>query len=345
MLEVRDLSVRFRPRGRGLVHAVSGLNYTVTAGRTVAIIGESGSGKTASSRAIMGLLPRSAQVSGSVRLSGTELTGLSPRALRRHRGKRRGDDLPGPGPVAQPDDAGRPADRRGGAGAREGQPGRGPRARHRAVRAGPAVRAGAAVRRVPAPVLRRHAAAGDDRDGPVLLAAAADRGRGDDRARRDHPGADHAAARRAAGAARHGDLDDQPRPGPGGVLRRRGRRHVRGADGGARGRAASCSATSACRTPARCSAPCPGSTGPRTPRCPWSRAARRTCRRRWPAARSRRAARGRRTSARSSGRRSPSTSPGTGTRAGTRCHGAAAEHGADPEPGAASEPGAARGPR
>ena len=68
VLEVRDLSVRFRPRGRGpgrgTVHAVSGLSYTVPAGRTVAIIGESGSGKTASSRAIMGLLPRSAQVSG-----------------------------------------------------------------------------------------------------------------------------------------------------------------------------------------------------------------------------------------------------------------------------------------
>jgi oligopeptide/dipeptide ABC transporter ATP-binding protein len=87
VLEVRDLSVRFRPRGRDLVLAVSGLTYSVPAGRTVAIIGESGSGKTASSRAIMGLLPRSAQVSGSVRLSGTELTGLSPRALRRHRGQ------------------------------------------------------------------------------------------------------------------------------------------------------------------------------------------------------------------------------------------------------------------
>src|SRR6185437_6172238 len=53
VLEVRDLSVRFRPRGRDEVRAVSGLSYSVPAGRTVAIIGESGSGKTASSRAIM----------------------------------------------------------------------------------------------------------------------------------------------------------------------------------------------------------------------------------------------------------------------------------------------------
>ena len=87
VLEVQDLSVRFRPRGRSEVRAVSGLSYSVPAGRTVAIIGESGSGKTASSRAIMGLLPRSAQVSGSVELSGTELIGLSPRSLRRHRGQ------------------------------------------------------------------------------------------------------------------------------------------------------------------------------------------------------------------------------------------------------------------
>src|ERR1700759_2048450 len=86
VLEVADLSVRSRPRG-GDVPAVSGMSYSVAAGRTVAIIGESGSGKTASSRAIMGLLPRSAQVSGSVLLSGTGLTGLSPRALRRHRGR------------------------------------------------------------------------------------------------------------------------------------------------------------------------------------------------------------------------------------------------------------------
>jgi oligopeptide/dipeptide ABC transporter ATP-binding protein len=85
VLEVRDLSVRYRPRGR-VVHAVDSLSYSVPAGRTVAIIGESGSGKTASSRAIMGLLPRSAQVSGSAVLNGTELIGLGPKELRRHRG-------------------------------------------------------------------------------------------------------------------------------------------------------------------------------------------------------------------------------------------------------------------
>jgi oligopeptide/dipeptide ABC transporter ATP-binding protein len=85
LLEVRDLSVTFR-RGKNEVHAVNGLSYRVAAGSTVAIIGESGSGKTVSSRAVMGLLPASAAVSGSARLDGTELIGLSPRAMRRHRG-------------------------------------------------------------------------------------------------------------------------------------------------------------------------------------------------------------------------------------------------------------------
>ncbi len=86
VLEVSNLSVQFRPRGR-VVNAVSGLTYAVQAGETVAIIGESGSGKTASSRAIMGLTPRSANVSGSVKLDGTELIGLSARELRRYRGQ------------------------------------------------------------------------------------------------------------------------------------------------------------------------------------------------------------------------------------------------------------------
>ena len=52
----------------------------------LAIIGESGSGKSVSSRALMGLLPPTAQVSGSARFDGTELVGLPEREMRRHRG-------------------------------------------------------------------------------------------------------------------------------------------------------------------------------------------------------------------------------------------------------------------
>lgn len=85
LLEVADLRVQFRLRGRR-VHAVNGLSYRLQAGRMLAIIGESGSGKSVSSRALMGLLPGTAQVSGSARFAGTELVGLPEREMRARRG-------------------------------------------------------------------------------------------------------------------------------------------------------------------------------------------------------------------------------------------------------------------
>jgi oligopeptide/dipeptide ABC transporter ATP-binding protein len=86
LLEVSDLRVRFRSRG-GAVHAVQGISYTVESGQTLAIIGESGSGKTVSAYAVLGLLPRTAQVSGSIRFKGVEIVGLSERELQDHRGR------------------------------------------------------------------------------------------------------------------------------------------------------------------------------------------------------------------------------------------------------------------
>jgi oligopeptide/dipeptide ABC transporter ATP-binding protein len=85
LLEVEDLRVAFAVGGRE-VRAVDGVSYSVDPGRTLAIIGESGSGKTVGCRAIMGLLPRGTAVSGSARLRGTELIGLSDAELRKHRG-------------------------------------------------------------------------------------------------------------------------------------------------------------------------------------------------------------------------------------------------------------------
>jgi oligopeptide/dipeptide ABC transporter ATP-binding protein len=85
LLSVEGLSVEFG-RGDGLVRAVDGLSYSVGRAQTVAIIGESGSGKTVSSRAIMGLLPAHAAVKGSIRFEGEELVGLSERAMRSRRG-------------------------------------------------------------------------------------------------------------------------------------------------------------------------------------------------------------------------------------------------------------------
>ncbi|HVV21382.1 MAG TPA: ABC transporter ATP-binding protein [Pseudonocardiaceae bacterium] len=85
LLEVTDLRVRFTGRGRRVM-AVNGLSYRLHPGRMLAIIGESGSGKSVSTRALLGLLPATARVSGSARFEGAELLGLPDRRMRRHRG-------------------------------------------------------------------------------------------------------------------------------------------------------------------------------------------------------------------------------------------------------------------
>ncbi|MFI7605892.1 ABC transporter ATP-binding protein [Micromonospora sp. NPDC049366] len=85
-LEVRDLTVTF-PTTDAPVRAVQGLSYSLPLGRTLAVVGESGSGKSVSSMAIMGLHdPRSTRMTGSIRLGGQEIVGMSPADLRRHRG-------------------------------------------------------------------------------------------------------------------------------------------------------------------------------------------------------------------------------------------------------------------
>ncbi|TDC88447.1 ABC transporter ATP-binding protein [Actinomadura sp. 7K507] len=81
VLRVQDLTVTY-PSGRRTVHAVSGVSFDVAKGETLGIVGESGCGKSSAARAIM-QLPRPA--SGSVRLTGLELTGLRGEALRRTR--------------------------------------------------------------------------------------------------------------------------------------------------------------------------------------------------------------------------------------------------------------------
>jgi oligopeptide/dipeptide ABC transporter ATP-binding protein len=85
LLAVSDLRVDFHSAGRH-VRAVDGLSYEVRRGQTVAMIGESGCGKTVSSRALMGLLPQTAHVAGSIRFDGQELVGLAERRIREYRG-------------------------------------------------------------------------------------------------------------------------------------------------------------------------------------------------------------------------------------------------------------------
>ena len=88
VLVVDDLHVAFSVPGGPKVNAVRGLSYSLRRGEALGIVGESGSGKSVSSLAVMGLLPSSAKVTGSVRLGGRELVGLTDRAASELRGKK-----------------------------------------------------------------------------------------------------------------------------------------------------------------------------------------------------------------------------------------------------------------
>ncbi|MFW2589517.1 dipeptide ABC transporter ATP-binding protein [Sagittula sp. SSi028] len=88
LLSVRDLTVSVRDRGvvRPLV---AGLSFDVQAGETLAIAGESGSGKSITSLALMGLLPNNVTVSsGTAKLGGVDLPQLPEAEMRRWRGSR-----------------------------------------------------------------------------------------------------------------------------------------------------------------------------------------------------------------------------------------------------------------
>ncbi|AKK29010.1 ABC transporter ATP-binding protein [Mycobacterium sp. EPa45] len=89
LLEITDLAVSF-PTDGGDLTAVRGLTYQVRPREVVAMVGESGSGKSAAAMAVIGLLPEYASVSGSVRLAGQELLGLSDGEMSKIRGRRIG---------------------------------------------------------------------------------------------------------------------------------------------------------------------------------------------------------------------------------------------------------------
>src|ERR1700751_2551666 len=86
LAEVSDLTVRFVTR-EATVHAVNGVSFRVQPGEVVCILGESGSGKTVTLRALMRLLPpRRTQISGTVRADGRDVLAMPPRVLRDLRG-------------------------------------------------------------------------------------------------------------------------------------------------------------------------------------------------------------------------------------------------------------------
>lgn len=89
LLEVRDLKVHFPFRRgsflqpeRGFVRAVDGVSFTLQAGQTLGLVGESGCGKSTTARAVLNLLR---PTSGSVRLDGVEIAGMNDGQMRPHR--------------------------------------------------------------------------------------------------------------------------------------------------------------------------------------------------------------------------------------------------------------------
>ena len=86
LLEVSDLSVRFQTDD-GTVQAVDRVSWSLEAGQVLAIVGESGCGKSVSAMSVVRLLPPSAQVSGEARFDDRDLIGARDSELRAVRGR------------------------------------------------------------------------------------------------------------------------------------------------------------------------------------------------------------------------------------------------------------------
>ncbi|MFF7334550.1 ABC transporter ATP-binding protein [Streptomyces sp. NPDC090306] len=87
LLEVRDLQVEFHTR-EGVAKAVNGVNYAVDAGETLAVLGESGSGKSVTAQAVMGILdiPPGRIAGGEILFNGRDLLKLKEEERRKIRG-------------------------------------------------------------------------------------------------------------------------------------------------------------------------------------------------------------------------------------------------------------------
>ena len=191
LLEVTDLAITI-PTETGLIEAVRGVSLAIAPGETLGIVGESGSGKTMLALSLLGLLPRRAQVTGSV-APGRRGTAAGQRGpLAEGSGRPGRDGVPGSDDRAEPDV--------------HASAGRSPSASGciSMISRTPTLRSGRSElldavglpepahdrAPVPARAVRRHAPAGRDRDGDRQRARTAHRGRADHGAGRHRPGAD-----------------------------------------------------------------------------------------------------------------------------------------------------------
>ncbi len=89
LLEVNNLQIGLQTQ-RGPAQAVRGISFSLERGETLGIVGESGCGKSITVMSLMGLLPSTAKVSGSIKLDGQELVGLPEKKMCEIRGNRIG---------------------------------------------------------------------------------------------------------------------------------------------------------------------------------------------------------------------------------------------------------------
>jgi len=89
LIEIRDLRIRFHGDDGRITHAVDSVDLSVANGATLGLVGESGCGKSVTSLAIMGLLPKqSSEISGTIRFDGLDLLNTQDQTLRDLRGNR-----------------------------------------------------------------------------------------------------------------------------------------------------------------------------------------------------------------------------------------------------------------
>jgi len=78
MLDIRDLSIRFSSYSFGLkkreIQAIQSLDLSIAAGEVLAVVGQSGAGKSLLAHALLGILPKNAHISGALRFKGKEMT-------------------------------------------------------------------------------------------------------------------------------------------------------------------------------------------------------------------------------------------------------------------------------
>ena len=192
VLGIEDLHVTVHD---GAATAVRGVSLSVAAGEIVGLVGESGSGKTLTCRAALGVLPRGCAVGrGTISFERQDVTGLSRRGWERLHGTGIGAVFQDPASYLNPNltvgsqlaEVLRVKQRLR---RREAH-----RQEHRLAGGRRPAPSGLGLPPDPGRTVRRHAAAGHDRDRDLLRAAAAHRRRGHHGARRHDPGGDHRAA-------------------------------------------------------------------------------------------------------------------------------------------------------